>query len=339
MDNSYPLKSVHSSGQKRPLHRETSENNEIQPEAKRPKYTPAPHTEAYPGKKAITQRTTTPATPATPAIGHWNNRHYMKNFNAVTQNLSRHCLHSETDESVNIQSTVNQQKHTLTPHTESPSEQKVAIDRKADYGRSANSPTLEQRLQTIPSGAAGNQKQAEMELQKVQYQFTKNRECDSEQFIRCRANYCSGTKLKASVIIIFKKNSWNILWVDRDKKIAFYMNDFIRHVYMNTETKSSFDISHPTHIIIGSITDKAIIKQLAINSATKGRSRQKIETLYPSPLGKLSKRILDDFGFHADYYNEIAGDAWEYIKLKKIGFMDAPCIEIPLKKNDSHPVN
>ena len=333
MDNSYPLKSVHSSGQKHPMHRETSENNEMQPEAKRPKYTSTPHTEAHPGKKAITERTTRPATPA---IGHRHTRHYIMNFNTVKKNLLRRPLHTEKDESVNIQSTANQQKHTLIPHTESPSEQKAAIDRKADYARSANSLVLEERLRAIPSGAAGNQEQAEMELKETIYIIR----LKDEEKICCHAFYPTKTigHHLSEVIIVFTKDTWHVRVIKMDENQNFYMNDLIRQLYIKALEEKFFDISNPARIIVGPIHNRSTLEQLAINSKTNGNDFQKIETLYSSPQGKLLKRVLSDFNFHADYYCETDGSDECYLENRR-KFPDTfdICAENYLNGHGVHP--
>ena len=117
------------------------------------------------------------------------------------------------------------------------------------------------------------------------------------------------------------------------------MNDLVRQMCINTMKKSSFDISNPSYIMGGHIKNEATLKQLDLNSEANGGTRHKIDTLSSTPLGKLLQRALKDFNFHADYYNETNGDGEEYVRLKNITCRTHPYLYIPLKKNDSHPVN
>ena len=223
-------------------------------------------------------------------------------------------------------------------HNESLPGQMTIMGRETKCVQSAHSLTLVQRLQAIPNGAPGNHEQATKELTRVKYDISQSiPELSDKQQVECHAIYRSKTELEASAYIIFERDTWRILNIRRDEKIAFYMNDLVRQMCVNTMKKSSFDISNPSCIIGRLVKNAATINQLALNSKASGRADHKIDTLTSSPLGKLLQRTLQDFNFHADYYSETEGYAEDY--LIPCSGNTPPDIYVSLKKNDSHPVN
>ena len=223
----------------------------------------------------------------------------------------------ETDESSTMQPATKRSRHIAdrpAPHATSFPETTV-IDRETTCAQSDCHLSLVERLQAIAVGAPDNHKQAEKELKKAfVYSMQSGGKLDST--IMCASG--TGTGPSGEARIIFTKDTWHIKDVRRDKSHSFHMNDLIRQLYIKILKMAPFDISNPNRIIVGPIDNIATLEQLALNSKTNGNGFQKIETLYPSPQGKLLKCVLSDFNFHAEYYCETDGGDEQYVEDSKL---------------------
>ena len=173
-----------------------------------------------------------------------------------------------------------------------------------------------ERLKKIPNGAEVNHEQATKELQDASCAvmiYKAYQGSDTPDKISCQFRYRPPIEnpMTTEAHILFDEDNWVIRDISKGIDVHFYANDIIRYVYLKARESQYLDISQPKFIKTGVITNRKTIEIMAASKSLV--DLEQMPVFYTTPVGKVLKRVLQDFNLKVVKCSNMANDSYSFL--------------------------